>query len=129
MLDHFERSFPSKSTTASDGGLPAASCVLGVAGVTTGGRGRARSWSSQLGSGWPKHRLLLPSRAQAASSLIAPIVKMDFLEFIGRRIGRSIVRTGAGYQRRGSEEKNCLRPLICLSNTGPCILEDRSAVG
>lgn len=34
---------PSKSTTASDGGLPGRSCVLGVAGWTTAGRGRVQS--------------------------------------------------------------------------------------
>src|SRR4026209_132338 len=38
---HLERSLPSNSTIASDGGFP------GAAGVMTGGRGRLRSWTFQ----------------------------------------------------------------------------------
>src|SRR6476646_3613215 len=54
MLTHWERSLPSKRTTASEGALPTWSSELGTPGVTTGGKGRSRSWSSQFGSGWAK---------------------------------------------------------------------------
>ena len=47
-LSHFERSFPSKSTIASEGGLPGCSAVLLVPGVTTRGCGRVRSWIGHL---------------------------------------------------------------------------------
>ena len=39
-----DKSFPSKSTTASDGGLPASPWMLAVPGVITGGKGRLRSF-------------------------------------------------------------------------------------
>src|SRR5689334_10852521 len=54
MLTHWERSLPSNRTVASEGALPTWSSVLGTPGVTTGGNGRSRSWSSQLGSGCAK---------------------------------------------------------------------------
>src|SRR6266446_6426903 len=41
--NHKERSLPSNSTTASDGGRPGESCVLGVPGSIAGGTGLVRS--------------------------------------------------------------------------------------
>src|SRR4051794_7662988 len=43
---HLDRSLPSKSTTASEGGCPERSCELSAPGVTTGGWGRVSSWTA-----------------------------------------------------------------------------------
>src|SRR5438046_811184 len=48
---HLERSVPSNSTMAPDGGRPAWSWVLGSPGVITGGCGRFRSWIFHRASG------------------------------------------------------------------------------
>ena len=47
---HWDRSFPSNSTTASDGGLAGS---FAVSGVTTFGRGRVSSWTGQFLSAAP----------------------------------------------------------------------------
>ena len=47
MSVHFERSFPSKSTTASAGGRAWMSWAPHTPGVTTGGAGLASSWTIQ----------------------------------------------------------------------------------
>src|SRR4051794_19125910 len=45
---HFDRSFPSNSTTASEGGRPGCCGVLSVPGVTTLGCGRDSSWTAHF---------------------------------------------------------------------------------
>src|SRR6266404_1852907 len=65
MLAHCERSLPSKRTVASEGALPAFSCVLAVAGVISGGNGRVRSWSNQFGSGCAR-QMLIPTACKKA---------------------------------------------------------------
>src|SRR5437762_12097111 len=45
---HLDRSLPSKSTIASDGGLPGCCWVLSVPGVTTFGWGRFSSWTAHF---------------------------------------------------------------------------------
>src|ERR1035437_4445600 len=86
MLDHCDRSLPSNRTVASEGALPACSGVLGVAGATTGGCGRLRSWSSQFGSGCAKHA---QGRAPRAARFRTVEVRRDFLEFIARDYSQS----------------------------------------
>src|SRR6266550_96832 len=103
MLTHCERSLPSKRTTASDGGLPAACCELGVAGVTTAGKGRVRSWSSQLGSSWAKHFVL--SRARPANKAKAVLPKGDFLGFIKGLFGDRVACMTGAYRRLRADEK------------------------
>src|SRR5258708_6680907 len=66
---HCDRTFPTKRTVASEGGLPSASCVLAVPGVTTAGTGRLRSWISHLGSTWAL-QIVAPERANSAATRI-----------------------------------------------------------
>src|SRR5437899_7946966 len=84
MLTHWERSLPSKRTVASDGALPTWSSRLGIPGVTTGGRGRSRSWSSQLGSGWARQRVAVKKgRATAILGGIVGLVGLVGLVRLG----------------------------------------------
>src|SRR5260370_19320922 len=50
LCAHFDRSLPSKRTTASDGGRPGESCVFDVPGSITAGSGRFGSWIFHFGS-------------------------------------------------------------------------------
>src|SRR5580704_16342908 len=89
VLTHADKSLPSKSTVASEGALPAASCDDHVPGSITFGAGRFRSCafhcvchaaapqaSTSTAAPHRPHRLFIPvlrsNRATLASNIIAP---------------------------------------------------------
>src|SRR5262245_7106392 len=108
MLAHCERSLPSKSTVASEGALPAFSWVLGMAGVTSCGGGRRRSWSSQFGSGCARQNRAAVTCDKASKQTFTMATVGDWVRFIDCTLGNKVRRVRFQTNRLGSGRKEFL---------------------